>query len=106
MPKIIVQADQPNTPGQVTLSERVVAAHLLDHHYAGQLIERLTWPPLTPKPSRHKLWRPRRSLTRRRHPSKDCAANVLPKKSGRNVGDRRCHDHATGTEPSASPQRR
>jgi hypothetical protein len=27
----------------VTLTERVVASHLQDEHYAAQLIERLTW---------------------------------------------------------------
>jgi hypothetical protein len=41
MPKITVQADHPNA--QMTLSERIAAAHLLDHHYAAQLIERVTW---------------------------------------------------------------
>jgi hypothetical protein len=43
MPKIIVQADQPNAPDQITLSERIAATHLLDRHYAAQLIERLAW---------------------------------------------------------------
>jgi hypothetical protein len=41
MPKIIVQADQPKA--EMTLSERIAAAHLLDDHYAAHLIERLTW---------------------------------------------------------------
>ena len=44
MPKIIVQANQSdNDAGRVTLSERVVATHLQDDHYATQLIERLAW---------------------------------------------------------------
>ena len=44
MPKIIVQANPSDSdPGRVTLSERVVATHLQDHHYATQLIERLAW---------------------------------------------------------------
>jgi hypothetical protein len=43
MPKIIVQADQRNAPDEMTLSERIAAAQLLDHHYAAQLIERLAW---------------------------------------------------------------
>jgi hypothetical protein len=44
MPKIIVQANPSDSDaGRVTLSERVVATHLQDHHYATQLIERLAW---------------------------------------------------------------
>ena len=44
MPKIIVQAtDSDDDGGRTTLSERVVATHLQDDHYAAQLIERLTW---------------------------------------------------------------
>jgi hypothetical protein len=44
MPKIIVQADQPGLePDGMTLSERIVAAHLDDDHYRNQLIERITW---------------------------------------------------------------
>ena len=44
MPKIIVQANQSDSDaGRVTLSERVVATHLRDNHYATQLIERLAW---------------------------------------------------------------
>jgi len=44
MPKIIVEATKPGSgAGRVTLSERVVATHLEDDHYAAQLIERLTW---------------------------------------------------------------
>ena len=44
MPRIIVHADQSDgDTGDVTLSERVVASHLRDGHYAAQLIERLTW---------------------------------------------------------------
>ena len=44
MPKIIVQANQSDANAdQVTLTERVVASHLQDEHYAAQLIERLTW---------------------------------------------------------------
>ena len=44
MPKIIVQANQSDSDaGRVTLSERVVATHLQDDHYATQLIERLAW---------------------------------------------------------------
>ena len=44
MPKIIVQAEQSDSDaGRVTLSERVVATHLQDNHYATQLIERLAW---------------------------------------------------------------
>jgi hypothetical protein len=44
MPKIIVQANPSDgDAGRVTLSERVVATHLQDNHYATQLIERLAW---------------------------------------------------------------
>ena len=44
MPKIIVQANQSDSgTGRVTLSERVVATHLQDDHYATQLIQRLAW---------------------------------------------------------------
>jgi hypothetical protein len=44
MPKIIVQANQSDSDaGRVTFSERVVATHLQDDHYATQLIERLAW---------------------------------------------------------------
>ena len=44
MPKIIVQANQSDSDAsRVTLSERVVATHLQDDHYATQLIERLAW---------------------------------------------------------------
>ena len=44
MPKIIVQANPSDSDaGRVTLSERVLATHLQDHHYATQLIERLAW---------------------------------------------------------------
>jgi hypothetical protein len=44
MPKIIVQANQSDADAdRVTLTERVVASHLQDEHYAAQLIERLTW---------------------------------------------------------------
>jgi hypothetical protein len=44
MPKIIVQANPSDSDaGRVTLSERVVATHLQDNHYATQLIERLAW---------------------------------------------------------------
>jgi hypothetical protein len=44
MPKIIVQANQSDSDaGRVTLSERVVAAHLQDNHHATQLIERVAW---------------------------------------------------------------
>ncbi len=44
MPKIIVQANQSDSDaGRVTLSERVIATHLHDDHYATQLIERLAW---------------------------------------------------------------
>ena len=44
MPRIIVQADQSDgDAGGVTLSERVVASHLREGHYAAQLIDRLSW---------------------------------------------------------------
>jgi hypothetical protein len=44
MPKIIVQADHPGgEPDRMTLSERILAAHLDDDHYRTQLIERLAW---------------------------------------------------------------
>jgi hypothetical protein len=42
MPRIIVHANQSDGDA-VTLSERVVASHLDDEHYAAQLIERLAW---------------------------------------------------------------
>jgi len=44
MPKIIVQANESRSnPGPVTLSERIIAENLSDHHYAAQLVERLNW---------------------------------------------------------------
>ena len=43
MPKITLLVERSDQPGQMTLSERVVAAHLNDEHYAAQLLERLTW---------------------------------------------------------------
>jgi hypothetical protein len=44
MPKIIVLVDDPDTNAvRMTLSERVLAENLLDTHYAGQLLERLSW---------------------------------------------------------------
>jgi hypothetical protein len=44
MPKIIIQANQSNADaGRATLTERIVATHLQDDHYATQLIERVTW---------------------------------------------------------------
>jgi hypothetical protein len=42
MPKIIIQANQSHADaGRATLTERIVATHLQDDHYAAQLIERL-----------------------------------------------------------------
>jgi hypothetical protein len=44
MPNISIQTNPSDgDAGHVTLSERVVATHLQDDHYALQLIERLTW---------------------------------------------------------------
>jgi hypothetical protein len=44
MPMIIVQVNQPEgDAGRVTVSERVIATHLQDEHYAAQLIDRLAW---------------------------------------------------------------
>jgi hypothetical protein len=43
MPKITMQVERSGQPGQMTLSERIVAAHLTDDHYAAQLLERLIW---------------------------------------------------------------
>ncbi len=44
MPRIIVQASESGGDAvRVTLSERVVASHLQDGHYAEQLLERLVW---------------------------------------------------------------
>jgi hypothetical protein len=43
MPKITVIADRSGEPGQMTLSERIVSAHMDDDHYAAQLLERLAW---------------------------------------------------------------
>jgi hypothetical protein len=44
MAKIIVQADgSAPEPDRMTLSERVVAAHLDDNHYRAQLLQRLSW---------------------------------------------------------------
>jgi hypothetical protein len=44
MPTIIVQANRSDSDaGRVTLSERLLATHLQDDHYATQLIERLAW---------------------------------------------------------------
>jgi hypothetical protein len=43
MPKITVQSDRAGERAEMTLSERIVAAHLDDGHYAAQLLERLAW---------------------------------------------------------------
>jgi hypothetical protein len=44
MPKIIIRADSPGHEAPlITLSERVVAESLQSSHYAGQLIERISW---------------------------------------------------------------
>jgi len=44
MPTIIVQANHSDADAaRVTLSERVLATHLQDDHYAAQLVQRLTW---------------------------------------------------------------
>lgn len=44
MPQIIIQANPPGGErGEITLSERVVAANLDAAHYSAQLLERLTW---------------------------------------------------------------
>ena len=44
MPKIIVQADEcSDDEARITLTERIVAAHPGDSHYAAQLLERLSW---------------------------------------------------------------
>jgi hypothetical protein len=44
MPQIIIQANPPGEQSaDVTLQERVVAAHFDSPHYAAQLIERLAW---------------------------------------------------------------
>jgi hypothetical protein len=44
MPRIVIQPDQPDRyAAVVTLSERIISAHLEDRHYAAQLIERLSW---------------------------------------------------------------
>ena len=44
MPRIVIQADQSDRySAVVTLSERIISAHLQDCHYAAQLIERLRW---------------------------------------------------------------
>jgi hypothetical protein len=67
MPKIIVQANQSDSDAsRVTLSERVVAAHLQDNHHATQLIERLAWAAIdaerleTPTDREHRGLRPSR----------------------------------------------
>ena len=44
MPRIVIQAEKPDRYlAVVTLSERIISAHLQDCHYAAQLIERLGW---------------------------------------------------------------
>lgn len=44
MPRIVIQADQSDGySAVVTLSERIISAHLQDCHYAAQPIERLGW---------------------------------------------------------------
>jgi hypothetical protein len=43
MPKIIVQTNQADDSGRVTLTERVVATQLQDDHYSAQLVQRLAW---------------------------------------------------------------
>jgi hypothetical protein len=44
MPRIIIHICVPDgAHGPFTLSERVTAADLESEHYAGQLIERITW---------------------------------------------------------------
>ena len=52
MPRIIIQAiPHGGERADITLSERVAAANLNAPHYSAQLLERLTWPPLTPRHS-------------------------------------------------------
>lgn len=53
MPK---PTSQTATPGRVTLSERVVATHLDDEHYAAQLIERLAWAAIDAEHLEHRGW--------------------------------------------------
>jgi hypothetical protein len=43
MPTITIRAHESGGSSRETFSERVVAAHLRDEHYAAQLIERLIW---------------------------------------------------------------
>jgi hypothetical protein len=44
MPRIVIQADHSDRCSVVvTLSERIISAHVQDCHYAAQLIERLSW---------------------------------------------------------------
>lgn len=43
MPTITIRANHSDASSRETFSERVIAAHLRDEHYAAQLIERLIW---------------------------------------------------------------
>jgi hypothetical protein len=57
MRRIIVQANQSDgDTGRVTISERVVATHLHNEHYAAQLIGRLAWAAVDAERLEHRGW--------------------------------------------------
>jgi hypothetical protein len=79
MPKIIVQANQADSDaGRVTLSERVVASHLRDDHYATQLIERLAWAAIDAE----QLETPTDREHAEKHPGPRPRRDIVPSQSG------------------------
>jgi hypothetical protein len=79
MPKIIVISESKGSEGTVTLEERVVAAHLEDHHSAAQLVERVGWAILDAEETE------RASLRGQLSPSQPPLITEIPRRRGRAV---------------------
>jgi hypothetical protein len=43
MPQILVVADSPQSAGEVVYRERVARSNMESEHFAGQLLERMSW---------------------------------------------------------------
>jgi hypothetical protein len=76
MPKIIVISESKGSEGTVTLEERVVAAHLEDHHSAAQLVERVGWAILDAEEAE------RASIQSRLSPSRRPLVTEIPRRRG------------------------
>jgi len=76
MPKIIVISESKGSEGTVTLEERVVAAHLEDHHSAAQLVERVGWAILDAEEAE------RTSIQSRLSPSQHPLVTEIPRRRG------------------------